>query len=512
MRKLFNNTLFTSIDYFVLIVLNLLATPILISNFGIDGYGAFVFLSIFSIYGALSFFDLGMEGSLMNYVARFETEGDRQKLQDTLSSSLFYYSLLGLVLGISIYALGDFISARMVDNGNALNPVHIKRSLGIISINIFLQFLTIPFAAILQGLRRFIITKSINSIMNVLRYLLIIIIAINYHRIDYAFLIITILTVLRMIILVSIFVVRLPQFRHMRVRLNFSLLKILFNYSSILFTNRIIGLVSNQIDKVLIWLYLIISNMTIYDVVSRPANLLRLVLSILNSAVVPEVARLHHLNDIAAIRKMYINLIRYAYLIILPVLAILGVYINDLLRLWVGEEFVAHSYLAIILLAVYAILPIPSVSSTVVVGLEKVKQTIWIAIVATIINIILSLTLLHYLGLAGLLIATLVADIFCVVPYLTAMKKFLGFSIKQLAASLLPVAIISLIFLSCHTIQRFIFDEQEIYIFLFASILFAGNCLVNYRYLLTDEEKLFLRERIKAALNKLSNGTVEKPL
>ncbi|MCK5126024.1 MAG: oligosaccharide flippase family protein [candidate division Zixibacteria bacterium] len=510
MKRLFNNSLFTSIDYFILIVLNLLATPILIAHFGIEGYGAFVFLSIFSIYGALSFFDLGMEGSLMNFVARFEVDGDKRKLQDTLSASLAYYSLLGLILGIALYIFGDFITIRLVDSGSALNYNHVKTSLSIISINVFLQFLTVPFAAILQGLRRFIITKSINSIMNIMRYLLIIIIAVYYHRIDYAFLIITILTVLRLIILLSIFVVRLPQFRRMRVRFNFSLLRTLFNYSSILFINRIIGLISNQIDKVLIWLYLVVTNMAIYDVVSRPANLLRLVLSILNSAVVPEVARLHHLNDLAAIRKMYINLIRYAYLIILPVLALLGVYINDFLRLWVGNEFVPHSHLAIILLAVYAILPIPSVSSTVVVGLEKVKQTIWIAIVATVINIILSLTLLQYLGLAGLLIATLVADLFCVLPYLFAMKRFLDFSIKQLATSLLPIAIISVLFLAAHTVQRLIFSDYAVILFLFAAVLFCGNCLVNYRYLLQDKEKLFLRERIKAAANKIGKGASTK--
>ncbi len=510
MKRLFNNTLFTSIDYLILIVLNLLATPILITHFGIDGYGAFVFLSIFSIYGALSFFDLGMEGSLMNFVARFEAEGDKRKLQDTLSASLVYYSLLGLILGIAIYIFGDFIAARLADNGSALNHTHVKTSLSIISINIFLQFLTVPFAAVLQGLRRFMITKSINSIMNILRYLLIIIIAIYYHRIDYAFMIITGLTVLRLIILLSIFFIRLPHFHGMQISFNYALLRTLFNYSSILFINRLIGLISNQIDKVLIWLYLVVANLTIYDVVSRPANLLRLVLSILNSAIIPEVARLHQLNDLVAIRKMYINLIRYAYLIILPILALLGVYINDLLRLWVGGEFVPHSYLAIILLAVYAVLPIPSISSTVVVGLEKVKQTIWIAIVATVINIILSLTLLHHLGLAGLLIATLVADIFCVLPYLSAMKRFLGFSIRQFAASLLPIAIISLLFLACHTIQRLIFSDQTIIIILLAVVLFAGNCLVNYRYLLSDEEKLFLRERIKAGLNKITNGTVNK--
>jgi O-antigen/teichoic acid export membrane protein len=328
MKRLFNNTAFTTIDYFVLIVLNLLATPILIKNFGVEGYGAFVFLSIFSIYGALTFFDLGMEGALMNYVARFDADTNHKKLQDTLSISLAYYTILGLLVGTLIYFSGGFITSRLVDDSPVLNRAAVATSLTVISVNIFLQFLTLPFAAILQGLRRFVITKSVNSGITILRYLLIIVAAIYFHRIELAFMIITGLTVINLVVFLYIFMFRMPQFRHMRIRFNFSLLRTLFNYSSILFVSRIIGLICNQVDKVLIWLYLAITSMTVYDVVARPANMLRLTITIINSAVIPEVARLHHLNDLTSIRKLYINLVRYAYLILLPILVLLYVYIG----------------------------------------------------------------------------------------------------------------------------------------------------------------------------------------
>ena len=495
MKRLFKNTVFTSLDYFILIVLNLLATPLLIKNFGIDGYGAFVFLSIFSIYGALSFFDLGMEGSLMNFVARFEASEDNHKLQDTLSASLVYYACIGLVLGISIYYGGDFIARRLLRDNSALDPHSVSLSISIISFNIFLQFVAMPFAAVLQGMRRFVITKSVNSAMTILRYLLIIIAAIYFHKIEYAFGIITCLTIGMLGTYLFIFATRLPQFKNMRVRFDFQLLKTLFNYSSVLFINRIIGLICNQIDKVLIWLYMIVANMTIYDVVSRPANLLRLVMSVLNSAIVPEVARKHQLNDIPAIRILFINMVRYAYLLLLPVLAILGVYIKDLLRLWVGSEFVSHSYLALILLAVYIVLPIPSIASTMVVGLEKVRQTIWIAIVSTIINIVLSVSLLHVMGLAGLLVATLCAELFGLVPYLLAMRKFLDFEIYQIIKPLLPIAMVNIVFLIFHVLQRWMFSGHAIIFTVFAVLIVLANYLANYRYLLGDSEKAFLRDR-----------------
>lgn len=506
MKRLFNNTLFTSIDYFVLVVLNLLATPILIKNFGIDGYGAFVFLSIFSIYGALSFFDLGMEGSIMNYVARFDAASEKKQLQDTLSISICFYALLGLLVASALYLAGDFITSRLIDQNAVMSRSVILTSISIISMNIFLQFITLPFIAVLQGLRRFVITKGINSLMNILRYLLIIIAAIIYHRIDIAFWIILGLTSLRLLVLVFIFIFKLPQFRHMQVSFNPSLLKILFSYSSILFVNRLVGLLCNQVDKLLIWLYMAISNMTIYDVISRPANLLRLVLSIINSAVVPEIARLHHLNDLAAIQKIYLNLVRYAYLVILPIIALLYVYVGDLLEIWVGQEFVAYSYLSLILLSVYLILPIPSIASTMVVGLEKVKQTIWIPVVSTIINLTLSFFLLNKIGLAGLLVATVCGELFAVYPYLRAMRKFLKYDISRLISPLYKIFALASLAVLCHAVIRAIIPGQPILAASFGMIVFILNLYANYRYLLDDNEKLFLTDRIRVIANRLSAG------
>jgi O-antigen/teichoic acid export membrane protein len=496
MKRLFNNTLATLADYFFLAVLNLLATPFLIKNFGIDGYGAFIFLSIFSIYGALSFFDLGMEGSLMNYVPRMLDNDDRKKLQDTLSISILYYAVLGCILGAIIYFSAGFIASRLLDDSAALSRNTVLVSITLISVNIFLQFLTVPFTAILQGMRRFVWTKGISIVMNTLRYALIVIAALKFHRIDIAFMIILGLTGIRLTVLLIIFLFRLPQFRRMRVRLNWPLLRTLFNYSSLLFISRIIGLIYNQIDKILIWLYLAIASMTVYDVIARPAILLRMILGIINSAIIPEVAGLHERNDISGVRRLYIRLVRFAYLILLPALAILFVYIGDLLHLWVGQSFVPHAPLAMILLAVYLILPIPSIASTVVVGLEKVRQTIWIPITSTFINLVLSLVLLQQIGLAGLLIATLCAHFFATPFYLNRMMRFLNFKMADLIPPIIYIALPAAISFGINFgLRRFFSDSLPLSISA-AMVTLVMNYLINYKYLLTPNEKTFLIERM----------------
>jgi len=508
MKRFFDNTLFTLIDYLLLVALNLLATPILIRNFGVEGYGAFIFLSIFSIYGAFSFFDLGMEGSLMNFVARFEATGDRKKLHNTLSISILYYALIGIILGILLYFTSGFIASRLLDDGSKLSLTTVLTSIDYIALNIFLQFLTIPFTAILQGLRRFVITKGVNSVMNILRYALVIIAAVYYGRIDYAFLIILGLTLIRLILLSFITAFKTDYFRGMKIQFDLSLLRTLISYSSLLFINRLVGLVWNQIDKVLIWLYLAVTSMTIYDVIARPASLLRLVMSVLNSAVIPEVARLHETGDIPAISALYIRLIRFAYMIVLPALAVFFIYIDVLLELWVGQMFVPHAYLAMILLSVYLVLPIPSVASTMVIGLEQVRQTIWIPITAAIINIVLSLVLLQFWGLAGLLVATLAAEIFATVPYFTFMKRQLAFSFWPIAKSVVKILFIAAVAGLGYFLIRRIMPGQYLIAGTLCAIVFCLNLWANYMFLLNRNEKQFLSARWKSIRNRLTVSAI----
>ena len=504
MKKIFPNTLAALADYFVLIVLNLSATPILIDNFGVNGYGAFVFLSIFSVYSAMSFFDLGMEGSLMNFVPRMMVGDDHRKLQDTLTVSLVYYGVVGCILGIAIYLSGGVIASRLLDGGNALSRATVLNSVAVISVMVFLQFLTVPFTAILQGMRLFVVTKGVSIAVNVVRYALLIIAAIKFHRIDYAFVIILALTVVRLGVLVYIFMFRLPHYRGMRLRMDFPLFRSLLSYTSILFVSRLVGLIHNQLDKVLIWLFLAVANMTIYDVVMRPANSLRLVLGVLNSAVIPEVARLHEIKDLAAIKVLYIRLVRFAYLVLLPVLAVLYAFAGGLLRLWVGETFAPDAYMVVIIISVYLFLPIPSVASTMVVGLERVKQTIWIPITATVINIILSLVLLHAIGLAGLLVATVAAELFALFPYLRAMKKLLGFHLLEVVRPISGMALAAAGAFIVYMALKHVLPDGSAVLTPAAFVVFCLNGFINYRYLLTAHEKQFFKERLSDIRSRMS--------
>jgi O-antigen/teichoic acid export membrane protein len=495
-KRLFNNTLITFVDYGVLIGLNVAATPLLIANFGVDGYGAFVFLTIFSIYGALAAFDLGMEGALMNYIARFQADGNRRQMHAALSVSLVYYAVIGTLLGVAIYFGSELLASRLLDGDAAIDPETIRLAIAVVAVNIVFQFISIPVTATLQGMRRYVITKSVNSVMNIIRYVLVVAVAVLYHRIDYAFMVVLVLTVIRLATLSYLLLLKTSDFAGWRPSLDLALFRKLFNYSSILFVTRIIGLIHNQAPKVLIWYYLPVAAMTIFDVVARPSLLLRVILGTVVSAIIPEAAQLHERGEKTRIRDLYLNLIRYSYLITLPILAVLFAHIHDLMRLWVGAELAEHAYLSLILLAGYLVLPASAVANTMVVGLERVRQTIWIPIVGTVLNLMTAIILLHLIGLPGLLIGTLVSQVFTAVPYVRFMRHFTGFAYSDLVHPVIPVFLVGLGSYLVNVIARLVSPDDIWLLAAVATLTLGGSYIMSVRYLLSPEERSFLAERL----------------
>ena len=246
--------------------------------------------------------------------------------------------------------------------------------------------------------------------------------------------------------------------------------------------------------------------MTVYDVIARPAMLLRTILGVVVSALVPEVARLHQKGDTQGIVRLYINLVRYSYMFLLPLLAILFVHIDDLIRLWVGEQFVPQAGLALILLAGYFVVPVSAVANTMVVGLEQVRQTIWIPITGTVLNIVLSVVLVQSWGLSGLLIGTVVSQVFTFYPYARFMHRFLGFQVSMFIRPILPVFLVAGVSYAVNLLAKIVLTGQTLPLMAVAAVTISANFYFCGRYLLTREERTFLADRLRDIRAKMSSN------
>jgi O-antigen/teichoic acid export membrane protein len=490
-KRLFWNTLASSADTTILIVLSLLATPIFIKYFGPAGYGVFVFLNIFSIYGALSFFDLGMEGALMIHIAKYEINGEHDKIRNALFVSLIYYAIVGVVVAAGIFIASDWLSGRF--DPSEVRRTEVVDAVYLVALNALFQFLTLPFVAVLQGLHLFTLTKGISAIINIAQYVLLIAIAVWTHRIDLAFLSVSILTAIRLAVF-AIFCLKNIKYDNYKKN-DPSIFMILWKTSNTLFVNRLIGLVYNQIGKILIWWKLPIVNMAIYDVVNRPVSLIRVIGGMVYSATIPEVARLKYLNDNENIKILYLKLIRYVYILVVPGIVAISVNASRLLEAWISPSFAQYAPMVHILMLAAFITPVAAVASTIVVGLDMVKQTLWISVLGTLVNVVLAVILVETMGVMGLMIGVLLSELLMAIPYLLVMKRILAHQSMDLIAPLISIVTLAFGMSIMHIVISYGTYSTVAWLFCVGALILAHYCF-EIVFLLESSERAFLLEGI----------------
>lgn len=491
MNSLFKNTLASSADTIILIVLSLIATPILIKYFGVEAYGVFIFLSIFSITGALSFFDFGMEGALMMHISRYEAEGSYDKINSALLNSIIYYSVIGGALSLAINLSSDFIIRNM--DFERIDLEQLVFAIQIISINALVQFLISPFIAVLQGMHRFTVTNGISSLYNTIQYIVVIVIASWTQRFDLALFGVACVSIFRLGTYIYIYF-RMPN---MNFRLYFDLIlfKELWVTSNALFLNRIFGLIYNQAGKILIWLKLPIQNIVVYEVSNRPASLIRVLGSMCYSAIIPEVSKLAHCNLFLEIRILYIRILRYMYLLIIPSIVVFSVHASEILDIWLGTEFVQYASLVQLFMLSSLLLPLSSLASTLYVGLDKIKETVWISAVGTIIYVIAGVVLISDNGVMGLVAGMLISELIMFVLYFKSIKKIINVTGKDLASNIFPIISLAIVMLALQQVP-YIFKESTLVWLILVIVLTLFHYALQMIYFLDQHEKTYLKNRI----------------
>ena len=495
MSLLFNNTIVSTLETATVVVSSLIATPFLISGLGVDAYGVYVFLNMFTIYGALRLFDFGLEGSVLNHVARAAGRPGRESVREVFSAALIFYLAIALAISLVLQLTLPQLTMRFAQSTISQGQHDLMKGAAIMPLVVLVQFVTLAFSSVLEGLSKYHITRGTGIVLTLLQYASITTVAISTHSLFAVYGCVTLISALRLGIYSYFLLFADKNFAERKFSFSFDSARKLIKYSGILFVSRIIGFIFNHMDKFLIWKFLSPASMAIYDIVVRPASLLRIVVTVINSALIPEISRLDSSGKHEDIKSLFLNFVRLAYTLIIPLMIVLMINMRYLINLWVGPQFSVHYLLAFILLFVYAVNPIPAIASTIFVGKELARKTIPASIMGAAINLVLSILLVDRMGIMGLLIGTLTAELAMFIPFAIYCKKYIGASymetvlppIKVIGTYAPPFLVLWLLLLS-------IPPEID---FLCSMGALALAYLYAYHFILTPTERAFILAKVR---------------
>lgn len=483
--KLLRNTLYSGIEVFLLVVSGLILTPVLINSIGTVQFGAFVFLSLISFTGMLSFLDFGMEGALINKISTFKSLKDNTLVRKVCFSGLIFYLIFALFVLFLVFAFDPFIVNKLVElkiqEQSAIN------SLFFVKLIVFFQFLSKAISAFLEGFQRYDILKLTSSFFILLQTILIIYLSLKNPSLEIIFKIIAIVTITRLslLLLFSIFKENYSIYPHF----DKEIWKSLIGFSLILFLSRLVGLIYNNSDKLIIFLLSNLSVLAGFDIANRFQNLLRNIVSVGVSALIPHIAERANDKNFN-VHKEFITVTKSIFIILSPVSIILLIHAEMIIKLWVGAGFEDYS-IFVSLFVVVLLINIPSsVISTFVVGLTKVSETIWIPVACSISRLILGIVLFNFIGLFGLLYAAIVCElIMCFFYVQWLFKSNFTISIFRTKSFYLFV-IVNMIFILFNIVILNMSNLSLKLVLIFAAIIFTYTAY--FIFILKQREKTTL--------------------
>jgi O-antigen/teichoic acid export membrane protein len=229
-----------------------------------------------------------------------------------------------------------------------------------------------------------------------------------------------------------------PELQFGRGRPRRELVRTVFSFSSALVVVNLASQIQSQTDEIVIGIFLPVASVTPYSIARRLSGLPQILTNQFVKVLMPLASQLTATDERHQLRSLYLTSARLTLALDVPLVCGLIVLGRSFLMVWVGAEYAS----AAPLLAILAIASLVDTSmwpaSNILQGMSRHRPLAIFAIGSALVNLLLSIWLVHPLGVAGVALGTLIpTSIECVcfvTPY--AMRQN-GVSLRAFLSEIL---------------------------------------------------------------------------
>jgi O-antigen/teichoic acid export membrane protein len=199
-----------------------------------------------------------------------------------------------------------------------------------------------------------------------------------------------------------------------------------------LFILRLNGIIYNNMDKMIIAAVLTTSAITEYDIGNRIHSMALMFLGLAGTVVIPATSAAQARSEHDQIRMLFLKGTKYTLAMTLPVICALFVLAASMIRFWISPQYVGAALYARLFLAYLLFWVMTGVGWNMLIGVRETKPIVRIQIVSVAINLALSILLVHFIGIKGVIIATIIGNLVAFVPYMRLMMRSFDVSLRAL--------------------------------------------------------------------------------
>lgn len=399
-KKSILNFITDVIPLLIVSILGIFKLKLFIQVLGDETLGLYQLFSQIMVYIALV--DGGLTSAVLYALYKPNAKKDNKKMNQILVASKKTFNIIGIAIFSLAFIVSFFIKYFIKDC--TFDTSYLMLVFLLFSLSNVVSYFFVPYQVLLEVKEKKYLSNLCLQIGQIMLSVLEIVMLLN----DFSFISILIMhAVIKLISNVAIGIICRKQIKE----INFKSDKPDYSFTKQikdLLVHKINGLIGSNIDILIISSFLGLESVAIYSVYNYIVNMIKNILGKISSSIVAIIGN-KNAEDPNGAYHIYLELNSLLFLIAIVICVPLLLAINGFIDIWYENSIATSWLIASSFCALLFIFIIKLSTTTFITSTGLFKETKKCAMTDMLVNLILSLILVHFLGIAGVLIATVIS-------------------------------------------------------------------------------------------------------
>ncbi|MFH0788950.1 MAG: oligosaccharide flippase family protein [Pseudomonadota bacterium] len=502
-KTIFINNLSNAVNVIVMAFLSFLMTPFYLKTLGILLYG--IWNIVQSIVTYASMMDLGVQSAVQKYIAEYLEKNNLDEIHKTISSALLFYILVTSLVGITIICL---LWNHLTYFNIGADYISVTRTILILmTVDLMIVLPGTVWCGVLTGAYLFYVVNFIFVVFNILKAITIYFFMVQgYGIVSMA---VTSLggDFFQFSLLFGLVQRKYKLFSFKKFTINWTNFRLILSFGIKTFLIIVSSTIKIRSDSLLVGHYLSPAGIPAYVI---PANLVyyaRQMLLSITQSFLPLFSKLDAGSKDHQIREIILLYSRYTCLCIFPLVAILFIFGEPFLAIWVGQEISQNGGIIVSILSLSVfILSLNPLGPLYLIGTAKQQIIVSAGFVSMFLFLGSGILLIRPLGTLGIALAFLLAEACQTIMIFKKTKELMNLSlIVFFRQSLIKPLIILLLITIVFQVLKINYYPRKFWV-LSVEIGLGLSVTILFTYLigLSQEERKIICRKYKNLIGKYS--------
>ncbi|MFV8393007.1 lipopolysaccharide biosynthesis protein [Flavobacterium sp. LB2P6] len=407
------------------IIIGLLLVPMTINYINPTQYG--IWLTLSSIIGWFSFFDIGLGNGLKNKLAETNALGQNEKSQIYISTTYAILTIISLIVFLLFFCINPFLNWESILNTSTYNC----QSLNLVAL-VIVGFFCVSFViqlinTILAANHRPAKSSLIGLIGVALSLIIIFILTKNTEAslIKLVLVLAGVPLLIQIIATVWLFRTSLSSLSPKYKLIDFKYAKDLLSVGGVFFVIQIGALVLFQTDNIVITQLFGPQQVTTFNIAYKLFSVVIMVLNIIMIPFWSAYTDAYIKGDFNWIRNIMAKMQKYWFFLIIGTICILAIS-PFIFKWWLGDSISIPFTLSIAMTIYVIAFSWHTIHVFLLNGIGKIRLQFYLIIIGAIINLPLAILLSKWWGLAGVISANTIIFIITGIMFSIQVRKILN--------------------------------------------------------------------------------------